>query len=260
MRRALSSDRNRTADNRIDGSIVRTPRQRSSRSAGAGLSYNAISTLDRDDITTDGDSRLDRRPPPNQHRFQRLRRLQSGRDVRTLGTRSCGSPTLPFDDTASRATAAQNFSTHDRDRNWVRSRSRLMAGHLPLSVAARTAAEIGSVTAAHRTEIPPLHTHGASSSDPPEDTPSRPRSPFLGRAFIARARLRGLPLGCRRTSRAHTLLAQIPARVGDAGLIAWSDSYGAPSTSSATRRHPDEFHDVTDGQETRQGISTWDLT
>ncbi|WP_196806163.1 hypothetical protein [Rhodococcus sp. 114MFTsu3.1] len=86
-------------------------------------------------------------------------------------------------------------------------------GHLPLPAAPMTAAEIGSVIAAHRTGLSPLHTPRRRSSRPhadaeqidvirPEPTPADLDSGYYRAGVDARRR-------------AHTALADVPDMVDD---------------------------------------------
>ncbi|MGB7236676.1 MAG: hypothetical protein WBD41_11910 [Rhodococcus sp. (in: high G+C Gram-positive bacteria)] len=183
--------------------------------AGAGLSYNAIAELDRGDISVDGDSiwigghhriRID------PHEVSGFQPVDVWERWHTL---------LQFSDRyPSTALLAEHLQRNTfPDMTALPNRGGPVAvpidrwGHLPLPVAAMTAAEIGSVMAAHRTGHSPLHTPRRRVSRPgadaeqvdivrPEPTPAELDSGYY-RAGVAARR------------RAHTALADVPDMVDD---------------------------------------------
>ena len=139
--------------------------------AGAGLSYNAIAELDRGDIGVDGDSvwigghhriRID---PHEVTGFQPVEVWERWNTV------------LQFSDRyPSTVLLAEHLQRNTfPDMTVLPSRGGPVAvpidrwGHLPLPAAPMTATEIGSVIAAHRTGLAPLHTPRRRISSPLAD-------------------------------------------------------------------------------------------
>ncbi|OZD18173.1 hypothetical protein CH253_16945 [Rhodococcus sp. 06-156-3C] len=183
--------------------------------AGAGLSYNAIAELDRDDISVDGGSiwigghhriRID------PHEVTGFRPVEVWERWNTV---------LQFSDRyPSTALLAERLQRNTfPDMTGLPHRGGPVAvpidrwGHLPLPAAAMTAAEIGSVIAAHRTGLSPLHTPRRRITRPradaeqidivrPEPTPAELDSGYYRAGVDARRR-------------AHTALADVPDMVDD---------------------------------------------
>ncbi|OZE01688.1 hypothetical protein CH249_19285 [Rhodococcus sp. 05-2255-3B1] len=182
--------------------------------AGAGLSYNAIAELDRGDISVDGGSiwiggrhriRID---PHEATGFQPVEVWERWNTV------------LQFSDRyPSTVLLAEHLQRNTfPDLTGFPHRGGPVAvpidrwGHLPLPAAQMTAAEIGSVIAAHRTGLSPLHTPRRRISRPhadeqvdivrPEPTPAELDSGYYRAGVDARRR-------------AHTALADVPGMVDD---------------------------------------------
>ncbi len=115
--------------------------------------------------------RLDRRTPPHPRRLPRGHRLSAGRGVGALEHGPAVSRPVSLDGVARRAPAAQHFpdlaALPDRPGPVAVPIDRW--GHLPLPAAAMTAAEIGSVIAAHRAGLATLHTPRRRISRPHAD-------------------------------------------------------------------------------------------
>lgn len=183
--------------------------------AGTGLSYNAIAELDRGDISVDGGSIwID-----GHHRIRIVPHEVAGFQPAEVWER--WNTVLQFSDRyPSTALLAEHLQ-----RNTFPGLAAMAHrpgpvavpidrwGHLPLPVAAMTAAEIGSVIAAHRTGISPLHTPRRRISRPrgdveqidivrPEPTPAELDSGYYRAGVDARRR-------------AHTALADVPGMVDE---------------------------------------------
>ncbi|QII09360.1 hypothetical protein BH93_27075 (plasmid) [Rhodococcoides fascians A25f] len=183
---------------------------------GAGLSHKAIAGLDRTDITTDGDSvwiggrhririaptdATDFEPATIWDRWHTVLRFSDSYPSTTLLAEHLQRNTFP-DMTALPHRPGPIAVPIDR---W---------GHLPLPVAAMTAAEVGAVIARHRIGASPLHTprrpiirpsDGTDRSDPiaaPE-----PVSVDLDSGYYRS--------GVEARRRAHTALADVPDMVDD---------------------------------------------
>ena len=184
--------------------------------AGAGLSYRAITELDRTDITTDGDcvwieGRHRVRIAPNDaanfepttiwHRWYTVLQFSERYPSTTLLAEHLQRNTFP-DMTGSPKRRGPVAVPIDR---W---------GHLPLPVTAMTAAEVGAVIARHRIGVSPLHTprcpiirasDGTDRRDPvaaPEPVSAELDSGYYRSGVEARRR-------------AHTALAHVPDMVDD---------------------------------------------
>ncbi|MDV8079548.1 hypothetical protein R4P47_23545 [Rhodococcus sp. IEGM 1370] len=183
--------------------------------AGTGMSYNAIAELDRGDLSVDGVNvwiggrhrlRID---PHGVTGFQPVDVWERWNTV------------LQFSDRyPSTALLVQHLQRNTfPDMTALPHRGGPVAvpidrwGHLPLPAAPMTAAEIGSVIAAHRTGISPLHTPrrriSRSRADAeqvdivrPEPTPAELDSGYYRAGVDARRR-------------AHTALADVPDMVDD---------------------------------------------
>lgn len=183
--------------------------------AGAGLSYNAIAELDRSDITIDGGSvwigghhriRIDPheatgfQPAEVWERWYTVLQFSDRYPSTTLLAEHLQRNTFP-DMTGTAHRGGPVAVPIDR---W---------GHLPLPVHSMTAAEIGSVIAAHRTGLSPLHT--------PRRRVLKPRD-AAERVDIVRTELTPAELdsgyyrsGVAARRRAHTALAEVPDMVDD---------------------------------------------
>ncbi|WP_206031026.1 hypothetical protein [Rhodococcus sp. B10] len=183
--------------------------------AGAGLSYTAIAELDCGDISVDGDSvwigghhriRIDphdvtgSQPAEVWERWNTVLRFSDRYPSTALLAEHVQRNTFP-DMTVLPDHGGPVAVPIDR---W---------GHLPLPAAPMTAAEIGTVIAAHRTGLSPLHTPRRRITRPqadaeqvdiirPEPTPAELDSGYYRDGVDARRR-------------AHTALAAVPGMVDD---------------------------------------------
>ncbi|OZC42693.1 hypothetical protein CH289_27265 [Rhodococcus sp. RS1C4] len=185
--------------------------------AGAGLSYNAIAELDCGDVSVDGGSiwiaghhriRID---PHEVTGFQPVEVWERWHTV------------LQFSDRyPSTALLAEHLQRNTfPDVTALPHRGGPVAvpidrwGHLPLPAAPMTAAEIGSVIAAHRTGLSPLHTPRRRISNPLSDVEhiravvadNAPVSPELDDGYYR--------AGVDARRRAHTALADVTGMVDD---------------------------------------------
>jgi hypothetical protein len=184
--------------------------------AGAGLSYTAIAELDRDDVTTDGESvwiggRHRLRIDP--HDVTGVRPAQVWERWRTVLQFSDRYPsTILLAEHLQRNTFPDMTGTAHRGGPVAVPIDRW--GHLPLPAAPMTAAEIGAVIAAHRIGTPPLHTPRRRVSRPSQDADPAPTvvgpdpaTPELDSGYYRS--------GVDARRRAHTALAEVPDMVDD---------------------------------------------
>nr|WP_296779501.1 hypothetical protein [Rhodococcus sp. (in: high G+C Gram-positive bacteria)] len=185
--------------------------------AGAGLSYNAIAELDTGDVSVDGESiwiggrhriRIDPheftglQPVEGWERWLTVLRFSDRHPSTTLLAEHLQRNTFP-DMTALPHRGGPVAVPIDR---W---------GHLPLPAAPMTAAEIGSVIAAHRTGLSPLHTPRRRICRPRVDAEqvdivrSEPSSVELDSGYYR--------AGVDARRRAHIALAEVPGMVDDVG-------------------------------------------
>ncbi|OZC63703.1 hypothetical protein CH306_26160 [Rhodococcus sp. 15-725-2-2b] len=185
--------------------------------AGAGLSYNAITELDCGDVSVDGGSiwiggrhriRID---PNDVTSFQPVEVWKRWNTV------------LQFSDRyPSTALLVKHLQCNTfPDMTALPHRGGPVAvpidrwGHLPLPAAPMTAAEIGSVIAAHCTGNPPAHTPRRSVTRPPAEADhvhtvvvqDQPVSPEFDSGYYRS--------GVDARRRAHTALADVPGMVDD---------------------------------------------